>query len=42
MIEDVVNFLSELEVFMPAAKGMGINCFALLTRGNDLRFSTTR
>jgi transposase len=30
------------EVFMPAAKGAGLNCFALLTRGNDLLFETTR
>lgn len=30
------------EVFMPAAKGAGLNCFALLTRVNDLVFETTR
>ena len=30
------------EVFMPAAKGAGLNCFALLTRANDLQFETTR
>jgi transposase len=30
------------EVFMPAAKGAGLNCFALLTRANDLVFETTR
>jgi hypothetical protein len=30
------------EVFMPAAKGAGLNCFALLTRGNDLLFAVTR
>ena len=30
------------EVFMPAAKGAGLNCFALLTRANDLWFATTR
>jgi hypothetical protein len=30
------------EVFMPAAKGAGLNCFALLTRGNDLLCETTR
>jgi transposase len=30
------------EVCMPAAKGAGLNCFALLTRGNDLLFETTR
>jgi len=30
------------EVFMPAAKGAGLNCFALLTRANDLLFATTR
>lgn len=27
---------------MPAAKGAGLNCFALLSRANDLRFETTR
>ncbi len=30
------------EVFMPAAKGAGLNCFALLSRTNDLLFGTTR
>jgi transposase len=30
------------EVFMPAAKGAGLNCFALLTRANALVFETTR
>jgi len=30
------------EVFMPGAKGAGLNCFALLTRANDLVFETTR
>ena len=30
------------EVFMPSAKGTGLNCFALLTRANDLVFATTR
>jgi hypothetical protein len=30
------------EVFMPSAKGAGLNCFALLTRANDLVFETTR
>ena len=30
------------EVFMPSAKGAGLNCFALLTRVNDLLFATTR
>lgn len=30
------------DVFMPAAKGAWVNCFALLTRGNDCRFETTR
>jgi len=30
------------EVFMPATKGAGLNCFALLTRANDLLFATTR
>jgi transposase len=29
-------------VFMPAAKGAGLNCLALVTRANDLRFATTR
>jgi transposase len=29
-------------VFMPSAKGVGLNCFALLSRGNDLVFETTR
>ena len=29
-------------VFMPAAKGAGLNCFALLSRANDLLFETTR
>lgn len=30
------------EVFMAAAKGAGLNCFALLTRANDILFETTR
>lgn len=30
------------EVFMPTAKGTGLNCFALLTRTNELLFETTR
>jgi transposase len=30
------------EVFMPSAKGAGLNCFALLTRANDLLFETAR
>jgi transposase len=30
------------EVFMPSAKGAGLNCFALLTRANELMFETTR
>lgn len=29
-------------VFTPSAKGAGLNCFALLTRANDLVFETTR
>lgn len=29
-------------VFMPAAKGAGLNCFALLNRANDLLFDVTR
>lgn len=28
-------------VFMPSAKGVGLNCFALLNRANDLLFKTT-
>lgn len=30
------------EVFMPSAKGAGLNCFGLLTRANTLLFETTR
>ena len=30
------------EVFMPAAKGAGLNCFALVSRANELLFETTR
>lgn len=30
------------DVFMPAAKGAGVNCFALLTRAHDMVFETTR
>jgi transposase len=30
------------EVFMPATKGAGLNCFALLTRANGLLFDVTR
>jgi transposase len=30
------------DVFMPAAKGAGLNCFALLTRASGLLFETTR
>jgi transposase len=30
------------EVFMPAARGAGLNCFALLSRANELLFETTR
>lgn len=29
------------EVFMPSAKGAGLNCFALLSRANECRFETT-
>ena len=29
-------------VFMPSSKGTGLNCFALLSRANDLVFETTR
>jgi transposase len=29
-------------VFMPSAKGTGLNCFALLSRANECRFETTR
>ena len=30
------------EVFMPSDKGVGVNCFALLSRANDCRFVTTK
>jgi hypothetical protein len=30
------------EVFMPSAKGAGLNCFGLLTRANTSLFETTR
>jgi len=30
------------EAFMPAAKGAGLNCFALLSRANELLFDVTR
>jgi transposase len=30
------------DVFMPSSKGVGLNCFALLSRANDLVFETTR
>lgn len=30
------------DVFMPTSKGIGLNCFALLSRANDLLFETTR
>jgi transposase len=30
------------EVFMPSAKGAGLNCFALLSRASELWFATTR
>ncbi len=30
------------DVFMPSSKGAGLNCFALLSRANDLIFETTR
>ena len=30
------------DVFMPSTPGMGINCFALLTRTNRCQFATTR
>ena len=29
------------DVFMPSAKGAGLNCFALLNRANELLFKTT-
>jgi transposase len=29
-------------VFMPSSKGAGLNCFALLSRANNLLFETTR
>ena len=31
----------EEEVFMPSSKGIGLNCFALLSRANECRFETT-
>lgn len=30
------------DVFMPSSKGVGLNCFALLNRANELMFETTR
>jgi transposase len=30
------------DMFMPAAKGAGLNCFALISRANELVFETTR
>jgi transposase len=30
------------KVFMPSSKGAGLNCFALLSRANELLFETTR
>jgi transposase len=30
------------DVFMPTSKGIGLNCFALLSRANELMFETTR
>lgn len=30
------------DVFMPTSKGAGLNCFALLSRANDLVFETTQ
>ena len=30
------------DVFMPSSKGAGLNCFALLSRANELVFETTR
>lgn len=30
------------DVFMPSTPGLGINCFAFLTRNNWCRFATTR
>lgn len=30
------------DVFMPSAKGQGLNCFALLSRTNRCRFQTTK
>ena len=32
----------EEEVFMPSARGHGLNCFALLSRANGCRFATTQ
>ncbi|HEY6118846.1 MAG TPA: hypothetical protein VIV66_02745, partial [Pyrinomonadaceae bacterium] len=30
------------QVFMPSSKGVGLTCFALLSRANGLIFETTR
>ncbi len=30
------------DIFMPSSKGVGLNCFALLSRANELVFETTR
>lgn len=30
------------EVFVPSSRGVGLNCFALLTRTNACRFATTK
>jgi transposase len=30
------------EVFVPSSQGVGLNCFALLTRANECRFATTK
>ena len=35
------QFVGE-DLFMPSSKGPGLNCFALLSRANDLLFETTR
>lgn len=32
----------EEQVFMPTSQGAGVNCFALLSRANELVFATTR
>ena len=40
-VPDGWQFAGE-EVFLPAARGAGLNCFALLSRASKLLFETTR